>query len=705
MPGPRSVRSAQHANGPPSPTLSATTRASLDFPSRPGLLITRADLRNSLNAYEKLLTSAKAYTNAMLAMAKASSDLACALEECARVKGAHESGPSLQAAGGLHFLKSNYEQVLCDTFWKDFSIPLLSHYDTYRAACNDRQMAHDKAINEKSKQLKEAEARNMRTGRRRERDLNQFRRALQELQAHVDELDEIKAQYYHEVLESEEEVWEFITSKVALVVRSQIEISERISSKGLSDPILEPMLSAIPDPFGSYGPPKQEDQIFSILPPTSLLSSASNSIHGGAAEGAAASGAANGQPAGANGVATLASISPASLMSPTTPSKGLTRNPNPASSAASPSAAAKTPEAAQTPVRTDPSQAASSSAAADEEAAQINGHAPQLSSVSDAAASVATSESSATTGGGLFGSESLDFEELLDRDREKKQRSAFVTRSTPTAPTLRAESSGDATATTSTLRNGLTSDMSMASRAKHVLSVIDEDAGAPSASFASIQTATSDLDRVAENAEEVKKGTEKQDGDAQAIKAQATRSEAPHASMAVAEDGQLPVKPVTEMSAPLDAASKTSGPGEETAQMDRDVREDDAPEVRAVEAQAEVPALVNEELERNAINKALNEAEEGHGFQAEDHELEEEEQTRGEETEAQEQHEVQEVDEEDEKEVEEVDEVDEKDNVEDKKIGEDDDDDERAEESQTEESQSEAKAHPDAPEEQTNGER
>ena len=58
------------------------------------------------------------------------------------------------------------------------------------------------------------------------------------------------------------------------MVRSQLEISDRISGKGLSDPILEPILSSIPDPFGSYGPPKTEDQIFSILPPTSLLGSA-----------------------------------------------------------------------------------------------------------------------------------------------------------------------------------------------------------------------------------------------------------------------------------------------------------------------------------------------------------------------------------------------------------------------------------------------
>ncbi|KAK0518099.1 hypothetical protein OC835_007953, partial [Tilletia horrida] len=77
----------------------------------------------------------------------------------------------------------------------------------------------------------------MRTGRRKERNLSSLPRVLAELQTQVDSLDELKAQYYHEVIESEEEVWESILSKVSLMVRSQLEVSERIASKGSSDPV------------------------------------------------------------------------------------------------------------------------------------------------------------------------------------------------------------------------------------------------------------------------------------------------------------------------------------------------------------------------------------------------------------------------------------------------------------------------------------
>lgn len=45
----------------------------------------------------------------------------------------------------------------------------------------------------------------------------------------------------------------------------------RAKSLHSSDPIIEPMLQTVPDPFDSYGPPPAEDKIFSILPPLSVI--------------------------------------------------------------------------------------------------------------------------------------------------------------------------------------------------------------------------------------------------------------------------------------------------------------------------------------------------------------------------------------------------------------------------------------------------
>ncbi|KAJ1036075.1 hypothetical protein NDA18_000221 [Ustilago nuda] len=504
MPRPHSIRSLQMPHdscdqAPPSPSLSTTTRASLDLPSRPAVLITRADLRTSLAAYEALLASAKAYTSAMLAMAKASSDLGCALETCARVKGAHESGPALQAASGLHFLKSNYEQVLCDTFWKDFSIPLLSHYDTYRSACTDRQVSHDKAVASRSKELKQAEARNNRAGRKKERDLNSFRRALAELQSHVDAIDQLKAQYYNEVLDAEQEVWQFIESKVALVVRSQIEISERISSKGLNDPVLEAMLATIPDPFGSYGPAKQDGEIFSILPPISLLSSGANSVHDTTTEAAATTttnetslthadvSRHDAKPTPTDVVGGKSkSVLPADIMSPSTPSKGLWRA-SQALATATPTHAGQSAthhlSSSSTPKANkgaSASTAATPKASRSSKSTSLNRptHLARdsllaLSAISEATTAVSTSDgSSPTASGGLFGSESVDFEQLLSREQHASQEGRSQEQQQHPTLTL-------ATQTIHLTNKDAAESQTATSRLCQVLSIIQEDANSP----------------------------------------------------------------------------------------------------------------------------------------------------------------------------------------------------------------------------------
>lgn len=112
-------------------------------------------MRDSLETYDNLTKAAKAYRNAMLALATATSDFASALEDCARQKGAAyipeptsskqhpvgipedlpgldsegkgqddsaeveaDAGPAtspserLMAAAGLHHVMSNQQQLL-----------------------------------------------------------------------------------------------------------------------------------------------------------------------------------------------------------------------------------------------------------------------------------------------------------------------------------------------------------------------------------------------------------------------------------------------------------------------------------------------------------------------------------------------------------------------------------------------------------------
>ncbi|WWC68675.1 uncharacterized protein I206_102608 [Kwoniella pini CBS 10737] len=268
----KSTGSSTWGGRPASPTFSTTTTGSkVNLPENHAL-ITRKDLRQSISCLEELMAAAKAYRNALLAMSSATAAFASAMEACSRVKGCRSSNSALAGATGLQYLVSNHEQILADAVYRQFEIPLLEALDHYKLVTADRLVAYEKALHEQSGKIRKTEAENLRHGRRRKRDLQQFRQALAELQRQVDELDSMKAGYHEEVLEGEDEIWDTVLNKVAFVIRSQLDFYEKIAGKA-SDPILEPLIMSIPDPFDSYGPPKEEGQIFSVLAPLGLLDS------------------------------------------------------------------------------------------------------------------------------------------------------------------------------------------------------------------------------------------------------------------------------------------------------------------------------------------------------------------------------------------------------------------------------------------------
>ncbi|KAF9485387.1 hypothetical protein BDN70DRAFT_871433 [Pholiota conissans] len=262
--------------GPPSPTYSDATHASaINFGSNgPEKIITRANLKSSLQAYEDLVNSCATYRSALITMSKATGELADAMERCSGLKGpTYEAGTRLQAAAGVHHLSSNLWHVLSESLDKSFEKPLRQHLEGYRNVVNERSQNYEKALREKSHVIRETE---MRSLNKKQRNLQSFREALSVLQRQVDELDELKLSHYQQIMEHEEEVWNQVQNKVCVLVRSEMDVFDRITAKA-SDPIIEPMLQSVPDPFDSYGPPQAEDQIFSILAPLSIMTGMSTS--------------------------------------------------------------------------------------------------------------------------------------------------------------------------------------------------------------------------------------------------------------------------------------------------------------------------------------------------------------------------------------------------------------------------------------------
>jgi hypothetical protein len=62
-------------------------------------------------------------------------------------------------------------------------------------------------------------------------DLQSFREALSILQRQVDELDGIKTQHYKEIIEHEESVWNTVQAKTSVIVRSTMDVFDRLTSK------------------------------------------------------------------------------------------------------------------------------------------------------------------------------------------------------------------------------------------------------------------------------------------------------------------------------------------------------------------------------------------------------------------------------------------------------------------------------------------
>lgn len=215
------------------------------------------------------MLQAKQYRTALMQLSKATNGFAAALEACARVKGAacpvsaeaiaddqddeddesgHQVHSGLLAFGGLANVLGSHEHILADSFYRSFEIPLLSLLDDYRAAAAERRSMFDAAIREKGAQIRKTEVEQLRRGRAR-RDLGDFRRALGELQRQVDEMDDVKVQYYREVLEGEHELWNTVLDKTAFAMKAQLDVADKIAcgfpsaQEGLgigAHPVLQP---------------------------------------------------------------------------------------------------------------------------------------------------------------------------------------------------------------------------------------------------------------------------------------------------------------------------------------------------------------------------------------------------------------------------------------------------------------------------------
>lgn len=279
-------------------------------------ILTKSDLAASQSAYATLLTTAKAYRLALASLSNAASAFGSALESCARLKEAradslalgggphhalHSHQPttlsgctadSLLAAAGVQHLIANHEQILSETVYRSFEVPLLHELDKWRRDVDDEQSGYLAAVKKQSAEIRKLERDGMRLHKQRgPRDVASFRGHLVELTTKLDGLTALHGEHARTLLRESQDTSVKILEASCSLVRAEVDIFESLARKGWSGGGLDEILEKGTDLFaadehhqsaavvaGGVGDMGGEGvKLFSILPPKSILADTAGS--------------------------------------------------------------------------------------------------------------------------------------------------------------------------------------------------------------------------------------------------------------------------------------------------------------------------------------------------------------------------------------------------------------------------------------------
>ncbi|KAI1140641.1 hypothetical protein F5Y05DRAFT_374315 [Hypoxylon sp. FL0543] len=324
---------------PASPTYSYASTANplssynlpLPPPPRPAhAVLTKADLEQSQQAYSDLLATAKSYRIALSSLSTAASAFGSALEACARLKESRADalGPPggtsltnsfttknsctadlLLSASGVHHLIANHQQILSETVYRSFEVPLLHELDRWRRAIEDEDETYRREVATRSREIRRLEKEGLKLHRQsRRRDVAKFREHLVTLTSKLDGLTALHADHARTLLRDSQETSTKILDASCSLVRAEVDIFEGLARKGWTGGGLDDLLERGQDLFASDDDVPASiasttgavvgvtaanaaggdggAKLFSILPPKSILANDAASDSGRTAHGA-----------------------------------------------------------------------------------------------------------------------------------------------------------------------------------------------------------------------------------------------------------------------------------------------------------------------------------------------------------------------------------------------------------------------------------
>ncbi|PVH88829.1 hypothetical protein DL98DRAFT_648163 [Cadophora sp. DSE1049] len=277
-------------------------------PRSPHAVLTKADLEASQTAYSDLLSSAKAYRLALAALSVSASTFGSALEACARLKEARSdampssaagsmsnsfsakgncTADSLMAASGVHQLVANHQQILSETVYRSFEVPLLHELDQWRRRMEEEEVGYQREAKTMSKEIRKMEKEGLRLHKQRKRDVGKFREHLVQLTGKLDQLTGLSGGHSRGLLRDCQEMSKGIVECSAGLVRAEVDIFEALARKGWNGGGLDELLEKGRDLFaneehgGADAHPNHGAKIFSILPQNRSILATEDSLGAG----------------------------------------------------------------------------------------------------------------------------------------------------------------------------------------------------------------------------------------------------------------------------------------------------------------------------------------------------------------------------------------------------------------------------------------
>lgn len=231
-------------------TFTSFTPSVMDLPN----IVTQKDFHNSIATYKQLLTKAAALRTSLETVSHAANEFGRALEdtikEAPKVVNTRTVCDGISNAGGLQYMIGSNQQILSRMIATNFEEPLAERINQLKIEYETNHTHYQSEIKAKSRLLREKEIENIKLSKLKTRNLNTYKNNLLHLTNHLDEIDRLKYDYYHEINSMIEKFnQDHLLIRTGSLVRAQLEIFEGIAKKGWSGGGLDELLAISPDLF------------------------------------------------------------------------------------------------------------------------------------------------------------------------------------------------------------------------------------------------------------------------------------------------------------------------------------------------------------------------------------------------------------------------------------------------------------------------